>query len=382
MASVEEITALFEADQASGAKAVRPGDLPINYEAMTPEWLSHILCKDHPEARVTGFSLGERDDGSSNRRRVYLTYNQAGIDAGLPGTIFCKASHNLINRILFGLSGAAHSEVTFFNAARPLLDLDVPDCYYAAYDNKSFNSIIMLRDMAAEVDFCTHHTPINRARAESQITLLAGLHSRFWEKPGLTAKDLDFWTWPQFFETCLNNDHETYSNQGFLAAEEVIPARLYQRFPEIWPKTVQSVENHKTRPQTLLHDDPHLAQWYVRKGTDQMGAADWNCSAFGNWGRDVAYAISTALTIEDRRTWEMDLLRMYLDLLSQAGVAAPSFDEALVIYRQNLLGALNWWTITYTPSPGMPEMQPRDRALEFIKRISHAIDDLDALDAF
>jgi len=43
---------------------------------------------------------------------------------------------------------------------------------------------------------------------------------------------------------------------------------------------------------------------------------------------------------------------------------------------------LAFWTITINPAPGMPDMQPRDSTLEFIRRIAIAIDDLDALDSF
>ena len=42
---------------------------------------------------------------------------------------------------------------------------------------------------------------------------------------------------------------------------------------------------------------------------------------------------------------------------------------------------MNWWTGTLTTATDMPEMQPSDTFMEFIRRIAAAIDDLDALDA-
>src|SRR5690606_4144234 len=94
---IQRITELFERDQRSGAKATQPTDIPVSYEAMTPEWLTHVLCRGHAGAKVVDFSLGEVDNGSSNRRRIFLTYNAAGQAAGLPASVFCKASHVLIN---------------------------------------------------------------------------------------------------------------------------------------------------------------------------------------------------------------------------------------------------------------------------------------------
>jgi hypothetical protein len=36
--------------------------------------------------------------------------------------------------------------------------------------------------------------------------------------------------------------------------------------------------------------------------------------------------------------------------------------------------------VTLTPSADMPDMQPKEASLEMIRRLTHAIDDLEALD--
>jgi hypothetical protein len=50
--------------------------------------------------------------------------------------------------------------------------------------------------------------------------------------------------------------------------------------------------------------------------------------------------------------------------------------------RGQLMTVLAFWTITMNPAPGMPDMQPRDSTLEFIRRITTAMDDLDTMDSF
>ena len=72
----------------------------------------------------------------------------------------------------------------------------------------------------------------------------------------------------------------------------------------------------------------------------------------------------------------------YLDRLRAAGGPQISYATAFLAYRQQLLTALTWWTITLHPAPGMPDMQPRDSTEEFIRRISTAMDDVDSLDSF
>jgi thiamine kinase-like enzyme len=144
---------------------------------------------------------------------------------------------------------------------------------------------------------------------------------------------------------------------------------------------LQSVERHGVLPRGLVHSDVHLKNWYVA-GNGEMGLNDWQCACKGNWGRDVAYCISTALAIEDRRAWERELLQLYLEALRATGASAPDFDTAWTLYRQNLFSALAWWTGTLGQPPEAPKMQPRESSLVFIGRMATAIDDLDALAAF
>ena len=377
-----QIRDLYEIDRASGAMALEPSDIPITYEAITPQWMTYILCKDTPGARVVNVSLDGPDNGSANRRRVWVTYNDAGVAAGLPKSVFCKASQDVLNRINLAVSGVTHSEVSFYNKIRAHMQADVPNAYFATYDKRSFNSIIVLEDIVAEVDFCQHWTPIIWDQANSQIELLAGYHGQFQDNLELNAASVGLTSWPDYWAACETNGLEEYSNKGFRAAEEVIPPRLFRRYDEIWGATQRSVGVHKGLPATLLHGDCHLKQWYSRKSTGAMGLTDWQGCSFGHWSRDFAYAISTSLAIEDRRRWEQDLLRRYLELLAQNGAATPTFDEAWLLYRQNLMSSLACWTVTLTPAPTQPDMQPADTSIEFIKRMAHAIDDLDALDAF
>ena len=56
--------------------------------------------------------------------------------------------------------------------------------------------------------------------------------------------------------------------------------------------------------------------------------------------KDFAYQMVAALDIADRRRWERPLLARYLRRLTEAGVAAPSFEEAWADYRGELIYGL------------------------------------------
>ena len=377
---IERIKRAYERDVREQPLATAYGDIPVSYEAITPEWLTAILCRDTPGAVVISHGLDALDSGTSNRRRIFVEYNDAGRAAGLPSSIFCKATQDLVNRILLSTSGT-FSEVSFFNRVRPLLDIDTPGALFAAYDPESWASIIVLPDIAGEVTFCSHKTLMSKAAVESQMDLLASMHGRFLVGNELQNELSDLFTFRGRFEA-LDRDHDFKSccEAGFLAAEEVVPARLFARADEVWAATVRSVERHAEMPETLTHSDVHLKNWYKR-GPDQLGISDWQVTSKGAWARDLAYTISTSLPTEDRRAWERELVAYYLDRLAATGAPVPSFDAAFDDYREQLLSALAWWTMTLTPSKAMPDMQPRDTTMEFLARISAAIDDLDSLDA-
>jgi len=379
---LERIHKAYQHDLDNPRVAVEAADLPLAYEEITDQWLTHVLCQAHPGAKVLTHTLSEPDNGSANRRKLYVQYNEEGQAAGLPEALFCKATHDLRNRIVLGMSGGARCEVLFYRDVRPGLNIEAPRSFHANIDLKSCNSIILLKDLSNEVtEFCSDKTVISRARVESQMRLLASFHGRTYESPALQKVIQQLPTWPEFFAGTLVFGMKEGSNKGFLAAESVIPERLYQRFDEVWPATLQSVAYHETAAHTLAHGDVHLKNWYVA-GNGEMGLSDWQCCGRGHWGRDLAYTISTALTPENRRLWEQDLVRLYLDELKAAGGPSVSFADGWEIYRQQLMSALTWWTVTLTPPEGLPDMQPRDTTLEFIRRIATAIDDLDSLDAF
>lgn len=384
----EQITREYEREQRGSPLAVDPGDIPISYEAITDEWLTHILCKDHPGARVIDHRLDLEDDGNTNRRRIFLAYNDVGNAAGLPPSVFCKALQKLPNRLVDAAVGLIEGEDTFYNHFRPLLDIEAPKSYFATYDRQSFNSIVILNDLVHEgAEFCRHDTNITRRRIESQLALLAKMHGKFYGRMDDDPLTAGLRTWEDKFnfsnawfnlERCCTN--------GFLAAEEVVPARLFARNAEIWPATLKSNALHATQPRTLTHNDPHLRNWYIA-ANGEMGLADWQCICRADWGRDVAYTISTALTVDARRLWEKELLRFYLDRLRAEGCPALDFDEVFTNYRRHLFSALAYWTVTLTPSTGKssepaPAFQPVDATLEFIKRMTTAIDDLDSLESF
>jgi hypothetical protein len=374
-----ELKAAYEQELANHNPPRTAGDLPITYEEITDEWLTSVICQRDASANVTSHRLDAADDGNTSRRRIFLEYNAAGRAAGLPTSVFCKASFRLATRISVGICGGLESEVAFFNQIRPLLDIEAPVGVWANFNPKTLNSIIMLRDLAGGTEFCTLGTDMTEARVRSQLALLAKFHGQFFQIADAHPALSGIQTWPQFFFRALQIGMPQLCANGFKAGKGVMPARLYARESEIWPATLASVERHNHLPHTLIHADVHLRNWYVA-ASGEMGLSDWQNACKGHWGRDVAYTMCTALDVDRRRKLDRSLLKYYLEQLHEAGGPRVPFDEAWTCFKQELLPALAWWTVTLMPSADMPDMQPKDASLEMIRRLTHAIDDLDALD--
>lgn len=379
MYDLEELKAAYELEQRNPVAARLATDLPLSYESITDEWLTNVLCRKYPSARVTSHQLGAVDEGSTSRRRLFIHYNDAGRQAGLPASLFAKASHNLSARLSGGIAGAVFGELTFYTKIRPLLRIEAPEAIFANYDPRTLNSIILLHDLGESTEFCTLATEMTEARLRDQMSVLANFHGRFYRGGPDTGALSDLLTWPEWFGRLTAVGLQQHCASGFQAAESVIPANVFARAREIWPATLASVSMHAQLPHTLVHSDPHLRNWYI-SARGAMGLTDWQCVCRGHWSRDLAYALTSAMPVELRRKSGETLLRDYLDKLHAAGGPRISPGEALQLIRPQLFSALAWWTYTM-PIEGINNKQPLEATLEMIKRIAHAIADLDALEA-
>ena len=380
--SIEEVKRAFEAVDPD-TPVTQASSVPGSYNAITREWLEDVICRNVPGAQLQSFSLGEKDDGSSNRRRIFLQYNSIGEAAGLPSTVFCKAAETLGSRIILAIAETALGEVNFYNLVRPRLDIEAPKSRYAGYDPKTFAYFVMLDDMAGKVHFVDERDEVTWDQAQGLVRTLARLHSAFYESAELGNAALPFSSWPDCWNNIINGapDFARFCDEGFVAARTVMPERLFGRRTEIWPATLRSVERHNQLPKCLLHSDVHWKNWY-RTEAGELGLTDWQLTTIGHWSRDFVFATVTALTVEQRRQWHADLLKLYIEEMRIRGVRGLEFDDALLNVRQQLFTALAFWTITLRPTDDMPDMQPERSTYEFLRRMLTAIDDYDALDAF
>jgi len=383
-AAIVQIGSCMLWERISGMRPKSLPAIPPSFEAITREWLTAVLCGKHPGAEVVSLSLLGGSEGTTSRKLIEVTYNDIGTKAGLPTQLFGKATVNFTSRMTVGLSGIGLSEVNFFNTIRPSLNIEAPVSYFAGIQSPSQRSLILLK-ATPENTYTNPGIYITRKEAEDMVGLLATLHGTFWNSP-LFEKKLPWLFSALEYQTFINGvlDFPSLCEAGNNQASSVIPQPLLARKAEIWPAAMRAVELNVQGAQTLLHNDVHIGNWY-RTPLGRMGLCDWQCIVKGNWASDFGYAISSALTVEDRRAWEKDLLKLYLEKLRENGVKdVPDFDTAFLLYRQQLFHALIYWTFTIGGNAKAlrpAEMQPNKFCLLNIERFSNAIVDLDSLDS-
>lgn len=358
-------------------------DVPSSIERVTPAWWTAVLAGEVADAVVEDTDILSGSAGTHQRHRIALNWNDAGRAAGLPQTVFTKTLPTVVTRMIGGYNGTARAEGLFYTRLRSSLDIESPLGYHAAFDRRTYAGINVIEDIVASRDasFCGHRTVVTRAMADSMVDQLARLHARWYGDESL-ARDhrwvANFADWYRIGARKMRTEH--YTRQAVRQLADELPARLVDRIDEIWPCTDAAAAVHTDEPGGLLHSDVHIGNWY-QAGNGTMGLCDWQCVARGHGSRDLAYMLSSALTIADRRAWENELVARYLDAFDGYAGVTTDRDAFRGHYRRQMLHAFWMWTITLCHSPLLPAMQPEDTARELVLRIGHALDDLDCLDA-
>src|SRR6202161_4585945 len=156
-------------------KARRLDDVPCSPYAITPEWLTAVLCGKNPEAVVTHVEVKPASAGTHERHQLIVSYNEEGRRAALPVSIFTKSLPSIVTRMIGGFNGTARVEGSFFTQIRPQLEIEAPLCYHSAYDRRTFAAIHLLEDMVAtkSATFCRHKTTGSGAMPLTITALLA-----------------------------------------------------------------------------------------------------------------------------------------------------------------------------------------------------------------
>jgi thiamine kinase-like enzyme len=136
-----------------------------------------------------------------------------------------------------------------------------------------------------------------------------------------------------------------------------------------WARFIDTVNDG---PQTLLHGDPHIGNTYVLPD-DDVGFLDWQVVRRGNYCVDLGYFLQGALTVEDRRASEAELLEAYREELELPADECPTLEQVWLRYRASVAHGLALWLATAASNT----WQRPEVSMALAQRYSTAFVDLD-----
>jgi hypothetical protein len=347
--------------------------IPRGWEAINAEWMTAALAGHFPGATVSDVAVVLRDDGTNRRARLALTYS-AGDG---PATVFAKAVDPEHADLVALTSGLYHEPRLFSSGV--VLPLDHPVVYTAIIDEERRDFLMIMEDVVARgADPRDSTRPMTIDQVANGVRGLARMHSEYWGDRLTNHRALG---WVEPFVAFAGLEyaplHIAHERLGDTVPAEIPALSGTELFVDIWARYIGTLT---TSPQTLLHGDPHIGNTYVLPD-DDVGFLDWQMARRGNWSLDLGYFLQGALTIEDRRRGERELLEEYRASLTLPADEMPTADEIWVRYRASVAHGLAIWMATLS---GGDAWQRADICLAFAQRYSAAFIDLEtraALDA-
>lgn len=327
---------------------------PTSAADITPDYLTRLMAQAVPGVSVTDVEMveaktyGEQFVSTAGRVIVNVRYGP-GSPADLPPRLVVKVARG-VDKIL---APFYENEVNFYNRVRPELDLETPRCFGAGFDAASSDFAIVLEDLTLRgATFPSVLSPVTLDNVRSILSQQAKLHARFWESPRLRPGGDLAWAGSHVegkvadlmmvgAAPLIQYEIDTVSFK-----REMVQ-RLRTTGPDLRNGTLALHRHQQSLPQTLVEGDMHIGNSYLLPD-GSGGLLDWQLTCRGHHMHDVSYLVTTALSVEDRRAHEKDLVRFYLDRLAAEGVAdIPSFEESFTEFGRCLMwGVYIGWLTT------------------------------------
>lgn len=337
------LEALMEADLALTYAPSLAITEPHLLSDITLEWLEQTLAANIPGAVLEKLVIEDEHAGMTSRRKWGLQWNAAGQAAGLPATLFVKATpEDPFHRETLAVLHMHEIEANFYNQIQPEIPELAPKAWYArSYAGGRF--LILLEDLvAADCKPFWMKDTVGVDHLKAVATTLATLHARFWESPRL-LEDLA-WVRPRTCRFGYPWLSKTMADvRGALPAKAaeagvtdiILPPPVMATLLR-WNEYADRIFDwFDTLPRTVLHGDSHLGNSFAY-ADGRAGMFDWQVMFSGHGIRDLVYFMFSAMDDDTRKAHEVAVFDVYLATLAEHGVQLDR-DEAWNLYCLFLL---------------------------------------------
>jgi hypothetical protein len=354
--------------------------IPGGPQEITPEWLTDALRETGvvSGARVTRADVNVVGEGSGfigQLARVALAYDRP--QPGAPASLIAKfpgASEG--GRQIGNLFRFYEREIRFYEEIAEKIELRTPRRYYSAMDVERGEYVLLLEDLhPARVGDQTAGCTVGEA--ELAVRELAKFHASWWEHPTLSGMD-----WMLMINDVVHQSaQQSYADawQPFIDNfGQDLPADFLELAEEVGRNVINLQHALAEKPWTIVHGDYRLDNLFFgsEHGGPEFAVADWQITSRGRGIFDLAYLVIGGLEPATRKAHELDLLRMYHEILLARGVRGYEWEQCLREYRMSALYVLVYVVISLGTLDFANE---RGLALfrAWLERIRAALADLD-----
>jgi hypothetical protein len=346
--------------------------LPSTPFEIDAAWLTDQLQARYPGVQIRDVVVVDHNEVTNTHARLRV---MCADDRGLPESMFCKmAPLDPARRGSILATGMGQREVRFYAAVPRSLSLRVLNVYVAAEDSADGSFVLLLEDL--DTTECTVSDGTKAVAPEAAALALedlAGLHLRYansdYRRQELgwvpTSRPLSDYG-AKLLRYGLEH-HRDRLSQPFARLAELYVDNAAS-FQDLW----------QNGPKTVVHGDAHLGNLFDDHG--RTGFLDWGMINVTTPMRDVSYFMNMAMSIEDRRLHDRDLIRHYLEIWNSGSGLPLSFDQAWLAHRIHAAYCVpaSCQIVTF---PEDATDQRRVFAGAFLARAEAAIEDLEAFDA-
>ena len=331
-----------------------------------------LLAVRHPGVRVAAVEVVDSHELTNAHARLRVAYDEP---AGAPELLFCKVPPtDPARRQTINATGMGRREASFYDSLAGTLRLRTPAVHGVSLDEGSGEFVLLLEDLVSSGCTVSDGT-VGVALDAAAVALeeLAEMHARY-EDPARRASEAP-WVPP----AGLGSD---YAVKMLTYALEHHPERLPSAFSQIArlynERRVELQELWREGPPTIVHGDPHIGNVFDDHG--RTGFLDWGMIMVSTPMRDVSYFLTMAMSIEDRRAHEHELLRHYLGVRKALGATDIDFDQAWQWHRLQAAYTVpaNCQVVLF---PENASERRRVFADHFLARSAAAVEDLESYDA-
>jgi Phosphotransferase enzyme family len=315
-------------------------------ELLDPEWLSAALGLRFPGIRVRRATLGPVISRVSTNARFRVEC-EGGVPAGLSPNLCAKGYFSETGR---DYRTAGVSEALFYRDLANEIPVRTLRSVYADLDPETQHGVVITEDIAAEgAVFLDGREPYSADQAAASLEQYAVLHGSTWNSPVVGAAE---WLAPRIASSGmvrgLKEIHFNFDGPiGAGVPDEVRdPERLMAAYRAL-PAITESVPNW-----CLLLGDAHIGN-LILDAAGSPWLVDWQLVQRGPWFIDAGYHIASALTVEERRRSEADLIRHYLDRLVAEGGKMPPEEEIHLGICSGIVYGFFLWGITLKVDPAI-----------------------------